>query len=75
MAPVQRGYDVGAIVLDASFLPQSRPRVFVIAVNVGIVFENLIGLDRVGCTTNSETGKVLPGGYGGIQKPSKRRLT
>lgn len=35
-AIVQRGYDCGAIVLNASlFVPQSRPRVFIIAVKQG----------------------------------------
>ena len=34
MALVERGYQCGAIVLNASlFLPQSRPRVFIIAVH------------------------------------------
>lgn len=36
MALIERGYDCGAIVLNASyFVPQSRPRVFVIAVRRG----------------------------------------
>jgi DNA (cytosine-5)-methyltransferase 1 len=35
---VERGYNVGAIVLDAvKFVPQSRPRVFVIAVDKDVV--------------------------------------
>jgi DNA (cytosine-5)-methyltransferase 1 len=47
-ALVERGYNVGAILLDASlFVPQSRPRIFVIAVKEDIPIEPF----RVGCPT------------------------
>lgn len=80
MALVQRGYDVGAIVLDASFfLPQSRPRVFVIAVQRGYrIPENLIGFGPCWLHNNAarELGKVLPGWiWWYTEKPPKRRLT
>jgi DNA (cytosine-5)-methyltransferase 1 len=78
-ALIQRGYDCGAIVLDASlFLPQSRPRVFVIAVQREYhIPENLIGPGP--CWLHSkaarELGKELPGWiWWYTEKPPKRGL-
>lgn len=65
MALVERGYDCGAIVLNASyFVPQSRPRVFIIAVRHGCkIPDELIGNGP--CWLHSkavtELGNSLPG--------------
>lgn len=64
-ALVERGYNCGAIVLNASyFVPQSRPRVFIIAVEQG----NHVPAELVGdgpcwlhTKTAAEIGKNLPG--------------
>lgn len=79
-ALVDRGYDCGAIVLNASlFLPQSRPRVFVIAVQRGCnIPEELIGSGP--CWLHSkaatELGHSLPRWiWWRSAKPPKTRLT
>lgn len=65
MALSERGYDCGAIVLNASyFVPQSRPRVFIIAVRHGCkIPDELIGNGP--CWLHSkavtELGNSLPG--------------
>ena len=77
MALVERGFDCGAIVLNASyFVPQSRPRVFVIAVLRG---EEIPG-ELVGdgpCWLHNkaaiELGKTLPNWiWWKTDKPSER---
>lgn len=79
-ALTDRGYDCGAIVLNASlFLPQSRPRVFIIAVQHGLhIPEELIGQGP--CWLHTETaaklGKTLPGWiWWHTEKPPKRHLS
>lgn len=65
MALIERGYDCGAIVLNASyFVPQSRPRVFIIAVQHGCTIPSeLTGNDP--CWLHSKAaadlGRSLPG--------------
>ena len=77
-ALVDRGYDCGAIMLDASrFVPQSRPRVFVIAVERGRrIPEELVG--SAPCWLHNkaaaELGKTLPGWiWWRSEEPPKRR--
>lgn len=64
-ALVKRGYDCGAIVLNAShFVPQSRPRVFIIAVEHGCqVPDKLVGNGPCWLHTKTaiELGRSLPG--------------
>lgn len=76
-ALVERGYNCGAIVLNASyFVPQSRPRVFIIAVELG----NQVPAELVGdgpcwlhTKTVAEIGKNLPGWiWWKTDKPSRR---
>lgn len=65
MALVERGYDCGAIVLNAShFVPQSRPRVFIIAVQHGCnIPTELIGDGPCWLHNKAATdlGRSLPG--------------
>lgn len=78
MALVERGYDCGAIMLNAShFVPQSRPRVFIIAVMHGeAIPEELIGdgpcwLHNKAAT---ELGNSLPNWiWWQTEKPAKRQ--
>lgn len=79
-ALTDRGYDCGAIVLNASlFLPQSRPRVFVIAVQHGRhIPEELIGSSPcwLHSKTATELGNTLPGWiWWYTEKPPKRHFT
>ena len=79
-ALTDQGYDCGPIALDASlFLPQSRSRVFVIAVRRGYkIPEKLIssGPCWLHSKTAAELGKTLPGWiWWKIEKPSKRHTT
>lgn len=79
-ALTKRGYDCGAIVLNASlFLPQSRPRVFVIAVQHGHhVPEELIGSGPCWLhnKTAAELGNTLPGWiWWYAEKPPKLHFT
>lgn len=64
-ALVERGYNCGAIVLNASyFVPQSRPRVFIIAVEQGSrIPAELVGDGPCWLHTKAaaEIGKNLPG--------------
>lgn len=79
MALVERGYDCGAILLNAShFVPQSRPRVFIIAVKHGEpIPKDLIGdgpcwLHNKAAT---ELGKSLPSWiWWHTEKPSHRHV-
>jgi DNA (cytosine-5)-methyltransferase 1 len=76
-ALIERGYDCGAVVLNASlFLPQSRPRVFVIAVQHGRrIPEELIGSGPCWLhgKTAAELGKTLPSWiWWYAEKPPKR---
>lgn len=71
------GYDCGAIMLDAShFLPQSRPRIFVIAVQHGRhIPEELIGSGPCWLHNKAaeELGKSLPGWiWWRAEKPPRR---
>lgn len=80
VALTDRGYDCGAIVLNASlFLPQSRPRVFVIAVQRGCdIPEELVGTGPcwVHSKTAAELGKTLPGWiWWHTEKPQKHHNT
>lgn len=65
MALVQRGYHCGAVLIDATFfLPQSRPRVFVIAVHQGCSIPSNLhscGPNWLHNKAAIELGKVLPG--------------
>jgi DNA (cytosine-5)-methyltransferase 1 len=77
MALNGRGYDCGAIMLDASyFVPQSRPRIFVIAVQHGCHLpEELIGSGPCWLhnKTAAELGKSIPGWiWWRAEKPPKR---
>lgn len=80
IALVERGYDCGAIVVNASlFLPQSRPRVFIIAVqHERHIPEELKGAGP--CWLHSkratELGYSLPGWvWWNTEKPPKTRFT
>ena len=80
MALVERGYDCGAIVLNAShFVPQSRPRVFVIAVRHGYeIPAYLIGSSPCWLHNKaaSDLGGTLPRWiWWQAEKPSRRRST
>ena len=75
-----RGYDCGAIVLNASlFLPQSRPRVFVIAVQHGCLIPKEItssGPCWLHSKKATELGKTLPGWiWWHTDKPQKHHTT
>ena len=80
MALVERGYRCGAIVINASyFVPQSRPRVFVIAVkNHCEIPDYLVGNDP--CWLHSkaaiELGRTLPAWvWWKTEKPPRRHQT
>lgn len=80
MALVERGYRCGAIVINASyFVPQSRPRVFVIAVkNHCEIPDYLVGNDP--CWLHSkaaiELGRTLPDWvWWKTEKPPRRHQT
>lgn len=75
---VERGFDCGAIVLNAShFVPQSRPRVFVIAVQHGCKIPNELIGDGPCWLHNkaaADLGQSLPGWiWWKTGKPSRRR--
>lgn len=77
MALVEQGYDCGAILLNASwFVPQSRPRVFVIAVRHGYpIPKELTGSEPCWLHNKAaiELGESLPGWvWWHAQKPPKR---
>ena len=77
MALVERGYDCGAIVLNAShFVPQSRPRVFVIAVQHGYAIPAYLTGDAPCWLHNkaaSDLGRSLPGWiWWQAEKPPRR---
>lgn len=80
MALVERDYDCGAIMLNAShFVPQSRPRVFIIAVKHGeTIPEELVGdgpcwLHNKAAT---ELGRLLPNWiWWKTEKPTRRKST
>ena len=80
MALVERGFNCGAIVLNAShFVPQSRPRVFIIAVQQDCeIPEDLVGDGP--CWLHSKTatdlGRSLPGWiWWKTEKPPHRHKT
>lgn len=78
MALVERGYDCGAIVLNASyFVPQSRPRVFIIAVQHGCkIPRELVGDGPCWLHSKaaSDLGRTLPGWiWWTAEKPPRRR--
>ena len=80
MALVERGYDCGAIVLNAShFVPQSRPRVFVIAVQHGYAIPAYLTGDAPCWLHNkaaSDVGRSLPGWiWWQAEKPPRRHST
>ena len=77
-ALVERGYDCGAIVLNAShFVPQSRPRVFIIAVMHGEpIPQELVGSGPCWLHNQAATklGESLPGWiWWTTEKPAKRQ--
>ncbi len=78
MALVERGFDCGAIVLNAShFVPQSRPRVFIIAMQHGSNVPNSLIGDGPNWLHNkaaADLGKTLPGWiWWKAEKPPRRR--
>ena len=80
MALVERGYDCGAIVLNAShFVPQSRPRVFIIAVvNNEPIPEELVGNGPCWLHNKAsiELGNSLPNWiWWKTDKPAQRQNT
>lgn len=80
MALVTRGYDCGAIMLNAShFVPQSRPRVFIIAVKHGdTIPEELFSDNPCWLHNNAATklGHSLPNWiWWKTAKPAKRQST
>lgn len=80
MALVERGYRCGAIVLNASlFLPQSRPRVFIIAVQKGFSIPvELFGKGPCWLHNKAaiEVGNRLPDWiWWNTEKPAQRRQT
>lgn len=80
MALVERGYDCGAIMLNAShFVPQSRPRVFIIAVKHGeAIPEELVGEGPCWLHNKAATqlGHSLPNWiWWKTEKPVKRKST
>ena len=80
MALVERGYDCGAIVLNAShFVPQSRPRVFVIAVQREYEIPAHLTSNTPCWLHNkaaSDLGKSLPGWiWWHAEKPLRRHST
>ena len=80
MALVEHGYDCGAIVLNAShFVPQSRPRVFVIAVQHGCKIPSELTSDGPCWLHNqaaTDLGNSLPGWiWWNTEKPARRKTT
>ena len=80
LALVQRGFDCGAILLNAShFVPQSRPRVFVIAVKKGCeIPSDLIGDGPCWLHNKAATdlGLSLPGWiWWKTEKPSRSHIS
>ncbi len=80
MALVERGYNCGAIVLNAScFVPQSRPRVFIIAVSSDCAIPaELTGNGPCWLHNKAtvELGKTLPGWiWWKTEKPERRTET
>lgn len=80
MSLVERGYDCGAILLNAShFVPQSRPRVFIIAVMHGeVIPEELVG--EAPCWLHNKATTELGNSlcnwiWWKTEKPAKRRST
>lgn len=78
MALIERGFDCGAIVLNAShFVPQSRPRVFMIAVRQDCkIPSELIGDGPCWLHNKAaaELGRTLPGWiWWKTEKPPRRR--
>lgn len=77
MALVERGYNCGAIVLNAShFVPQSRPRVFVIAVQHGYKIPTYL-IGNTPCWLHNKAafdlGRTLPGWiWWQTEKPPRR---
>lgn len=65
MALVERGYNCGAIVLNAShFVPQSWPRVFVIAVRHGYeIHARLLTVREAARLMGAPDSFILPGSY------------
>lgn len=80
MALVERGYDCGAFLLNAShFVPQSRPRVFIIAIKHGeSIPAELVGDGPCWLHNKAATdlGNALPGWiWWKTAKPEKRKST
>ena len=80
LALVERGYRCGAILLNAShFVPQSRPRVFVIAVQKDCsIPEELVGNGPCWLHNNAATqlGRALPGWvWWHTEKPPHRTVS
>ncbi len=80
MALVERGYDCGAIVINAShFVPQSRPRVFAIAVLHGYEIPTYLTGNAPCWLHNkaaSDLGRTLPGWiWWQAEKPPRRCST
>lgn len=80
MVLVEHGYDCGAIVLNAShFVPQSRPRVFVIAVQHGCKIPSELTSDGPCWLHNqaaTDLGNSLPGWiWWNTEKPARRKTT
>lgn len=77
-AMLERGYNCGAMLLDASlFVPQSRPRVFAIAVKQGCPIPAELtdsGPNWLHNRAASELGKALPGWiWWKAEKPPRRQ--
>ena len=80
MALVDRGYHCGAILLNAShFVPQSRPRVFIIAVHESCsIPEELVGTGPCWLHNKAamQLGQELPGWvWWHTEKPSRRMVS
>ena len=80
LALVERGYQCGAILLNAShFVPQSRPRVFIIAVQEGCpIPDELVGSGPCWLHNNAATrlGRELPGWiWWHTEKPPRRVIS
>ena len=79
-ALVERGYQVGAVLLDAiEWLPQSRPRVFVIAVDVHIAIPLALTDEKPNWTHSTAIQRVAAGLpqwiWWNLPKPIKRSST
>ena len=80
LALVERGYRCGAVLLNAShFVPQSRPRVFIIAVQEDCpIPEELVGDGPCWLHNSAATqlGRELPGWvWWHTEKPSRRAVS